>query len=115
MDSLPVVPASCSLDQAGLSTQLERYRAAGEGAEIIHQEKQRLVIRVSDQAPDVVIEALVAVERSCCPFLELDWQPLRRRLSIAVSRAENEPALEAIAYALGLGDSALRDERVSSR
>ena len=45
---------------------------------------------------------LVEVERRCCPFFAIDWDPERRRFSIGVSDAEHEPALDAIAYALGL-------------
>jgi len=107
MELLPMVPASCSLDQDGLSAQLERYRAAGAGAQIVEQDSRRLVIRVSDQASTAAIEQLVAVERGCCPFFELDWEPDARVLGVAVSRAEHEPALGAIAAALGLDNHSL--------
>jgi hypothetical protein len=43
------------------------------------------------------------------PFFELSWRPALRRLSVAVSRAAEEPALEAIAFALGLGALAPAD------
>jgi hypothetical protein len=57
-----------------------------------------------------------AVERKCCPFFTLDWEPERRRLTVAVSQAEHEhehePAPDAVAFALELsrivvGDPAL--------
>jgi hypothetical protein len=60
------------------------------------------VIRVPEQASAGMVEELVAVERSCCPFFELRWEPEERYLAIAVSRREHEPALGAIAQALGL-------------
>jgi hypothetical protein len=41
-------------------------------------------------------------ERECCPFFDLGWQPDIRRLTIAVSQAEDEPALDAVAFALAL-------------
>jgi hypothetical protein len=100
-----MVSASCSLDETGLSTQLSRYRAAGEGAEIIEKRARRLVIRVSGQTSDALIEELVAVERSCCPFFDLRWEPGTRDLTVAVARQEDEPALGAIGDALGLSDS----------
>jgi hypothetical protein len=53
-----------------------------------------------------VVKELVAVERRCCPFFDLSWEPEERLLSISVSRADDEPALDAIAYALGLSDAA---------
>jgi hypothetical protein len=53
-----------------------------------------------------VVDELVAVERRCCPFLDLRWDPNERRLSVAVSRAEHEPALDAITAALALSSAA---------
>ena len=82
--------------------QLERYRAAGDGAQLVAQDTRRLVIRVREDVPDPVIEELVAVEQGCCPFLDLGWEPKSRRLTVAVAREEHERALGAIAYALGL-------------
>jgi hypothetical protein len=102
-----MAPASCSLDQDGLDTQLERYRVAGIGAQVIEQRRRRLVIRVSGEARTDVIDALVAVERGCCPFFEVEWDPDERRLAVAVSRPEHEPALGAIAVALGLNSTSL--------
>ena len=46
-------------------------------------------------------EKLIAVERECCPFYELDYNPSARHLTIVVDQAEHEPALRAIAYSLG--------------
>jgi hypothetical protein len=102
MESLPMAPAACSLDDAELPGQLARYRAVGAGADLLQRSRQRLVIRVGDPVSDLGVEELIAVERHCCPFFELAWEQTRRRLSISVSRTEEEPALDAIAYALGL-------------
>jgi hypothetical protein len=49
-----------------------------------------------------LVEQAVAIERECCPFFALDWEAARRRLTVSVSHAEHEPALAAIAFALGL-------------
>jgi hypothetical protein len=105
MSLLPMLPASCSLDEAGLSAQLARYRAVGEGARIIDRDRRRVVLRLSELVPDDLIQELVAVERGCCPFFVLDWRPRERRLLVAVSAIDEEPALEASAYALGLGEA----------
>jgi arsenate reductase len=98
---LPMAP-SCSLDEAGLRQQLERYRRAGEGARVIEQSRRRLVAELDERADGKLVEEAVAVERECCPFYSLDWEPLRRRLTVSVSHAEHEPALDAIVFALGL-------------
>lgn len=99
-----MVPASCSLDQDGLGSQLERYRVAGNGAQVIERRSRRIVIRISAETPTAVIEELAAIERGCCPFFELDWDAGARRLAVAVSQDEHEPALAAIASALGLDE-----------
>ncbi len=96
---------ACSLDDEEMRAQLARYRAVGAGAELLQRSRQRLVIRVGDAASDLVVEELVAVERHCCPFFDLTWEQRRRRLSIAVSGPAEEPALDAIAYALGFSDA----------
>jgi hypothetical protein len=93
---------SCSLDEDGLRSQLERYRQAGVGARL-NQRTPRLVIVDLDERVDAqLVERIVAVERDCCPFFTLDWEPERRRLTVAVSRAEHEPALDAIVFALDI-------------
>lgn len=102
MDSLPVVPMSCSLDEAGLTQQVQRYRAAGAGATVTERTPNLIEIEVGG-AQDETIAELVAIERECCPFYRLDYDRRTRRLTIAVED-EYRPALEAVAYALGLSD-----------
>ena len=97
---LPLVP-SCDLDADGLSAQRERYREAGEGAVTLERSPRQLVVEISAQGASAVPE-LVEVERRCCPFFAIDWDPELRRLSIGVSEPGHEPALVAIAFALGL-------------
>jgi hypothetical protein len=105
MNSLPMAPGACSLEADDFRAQLARYRRAGQGADIVEQSPARLVVRVG-AISDVSVEELIAVERRCCPFFELNWEPTERQLSISVSRREDEAALEAIAHALGLRNAA---------
>lgn len=93
---------SCALDEGGLRLQVERYRRAGQGARLIGRTRRRLVVDFAEPASVKLIEEAVAVERECCPFFALDWEPTRRRLTVSVSHVEHEPALRAIAFALGL-------------
>lgn len=96
-----MAPASCALDQAGLEAQLERYRVVGASATSISRRPGSLAVHVGEQPAGELIEQLISVERACCPFFALSWDPAGRMLGIAVSTPEHEPALEAIAYALG--------------
>jgi hypothetical protein len=101
MDVLPMAP-SCALDEAGLHLQLERYRRAGHGARPVEQTRRRLVVDVDEHVDSKLVEEAVAVERECCSFFTLHWDAARRRLTVSVSHVEHEPALDAIAFALGL-------------
>ena len=101
MDPLPIAP-SCALDDAGRRLQLERYRRAGEGAQLIERTQRRLVVDLDAHTDNALVDETIAIERACCPFFELGWEPERQRLSVSVAQAEHEPALDAIAFALGL-------------
>jgi hypothetical protein len=100
------LPMACSLDEAALRSQLERYRTAGHDATIIERGPRRLIIGIGDQVPANVVDELVAVERECCPFFGLDWKPADRRLAVSVADSWHEPALEALASAFGLPEAA---------
>jgi hypothetical protein len=97
---------SCGLDGAELRLQLERYRQAGQNASLIERTPKRLVVQLDRHVSEELIERLLTVERSCCPFFTLAWGKGRRRLTVSVSHEEHVPALDAIARALGDGASA---------
>jgi hypothetical protein len=86
--------------------QLDRYRRFGVGARVIERSRRRVVIALPQNADRELVSETVAIERECCPFFAVGWDRHARRLSFAVSRAADEPALEAILFALGLADSA---------
>jgi hypothetical protein len=98
---LPMAP-SCALDEVALRSQLERYRQAGRNARLIERTPSRLVADLGDDVDTELVSAALAVERECCPFFALTWEPDRRRLTVAASDAAHEPALDAIAFAMGL-------------
>lgn len=99
--SLPMAP-SCALDAEGLRRQLDRYRQLGGGSSLLKRTSRELVVQLDERVQGQLVQQAIAIERECCPFFTLDWQPRSRRLSVSVSEAEHEPALEAIVYALGL-------------
>jgi hypothetical protein len=109
MDPLPMAP-SCTLDETGLRSQLERYRQVGLGARLVDRTPRSLVVDLDEQVDTQLVEETIAIERECCPFFTLDWEPERRRLTVAVSQAEHEPALAAIAFALDLKTPAQHTE-----
>ena len=106
MEALPTVPPTdCSLDAKGLETQLERYRRIGEGAELIDTAARGFAVRLRPGVPASDVEKLIAVERECCPFFDITWDPPQRRLAFVVPTEEDGPALDAIAHALELEEA----------
>ncbi len=97
-------PPSCALEPQGQLTQAERYRRAGAGASIVERTPRRVVVTLSDEVDVDLVDELVAVERRCCPFFTLDWAPRERRLAVSVASSEEAPAVDAIAFALGLDE-----------
>jgi hypothetical protein len=97
---------SCALDEAGLRLQFERYRHAGKGAYLVDRTSRRLVVELDRRVDASLVDAAIAVERECCPFFTLEWQSVTRQLTVSVPDAEHEPALDAIAFALDLGEVA---------
>jgi hypothetical protein len=93
---------SCALDESGLSSQLERYRQAGRNARLIERTPRSLVVHLDEDVDTELVAETIAVERECCPFFALVWEQDRRRLTVLVSQAAHEPALDAIAFALDL-------------
>ena len=99
--NLPMAP-SCALDESGLRSQLERYRQIGRDARLLERTPRRLVAHIGERIETALLTDAVSVERSCCPFFLIDWESGRRRLTISVSQATHEPALNALAFALDL-------------
>jgi hypothetical protein len=96
---------SCALNEAGLSKQYARYREVGVGARVLERRRRRLTVALDAQVDPKLVAELLAVERECCPFLELSWEQSAQRLTVVASHAQHEPALDAIAFALGLEGS----------
>lgn len=93
-------PTACSLDADELVEQLERYRAIARRAAAVEHEAGRVVVRFADDPPSSLIERTLEVERSCCPFFEIDYDPVTRRLAIGADDPDRRPSLDAIAHAL---------------
>ena len=93
---------SCGLDETGLRSQHARYGKAGAGARVVQRTQRRLVVDLDQKVDLKLVDELLAVERECCPFLELRWRPDARRLLVSVSQKRHEPVLDAIAFALNL-------------
>ena len=104
---LPLAPiAGCALDAEGVARQRARYRELGGHVVALRRRPARLTIELAPTAPRALVEEVIATERACCPFFSIALDPSGRRLTVAVSEDAHQPALHAIAFALGAeGDS----------
>ena len=92
--------AAWTLDAGGRAVQLERYRALARHAAEVEHEPGRVVVRFFDNPPTGLLERTLEVERGCCPFFDIEYEPVGRRLVIAVEDPNRDPDLDALAHAL---------------
>ncbi len=97
---LPIV-AGCGLDKDGLRTQLERYRSVATDSTPIARTHHRVAVTLASGVDETLVAQIVAVERSCCAFFTVGWDPESRRLEISITDDEHARALAAVALALG--------------
>ena len=86
---------ACSLGAAERAVQLERYRALGRHAAEVDHEPGRVVVRFFDDPPTRQLELALEVERGCCPFFDIQYEPAGRRLVIAVEDPDHDRDLDA--------------------
>jgi hypothetical protein len=100
VDGDPALLAECRLDLDGLRAQQDRYRQIGEHIERLERRPGRLDVWLDPAADPRLVEATVEVERGCCPFYAIDFNRGERRLSLSIGEPAQDPALDAIRYAL---------------
>ena len=92
---------SCALDEAGLHEQRARYTRIAPSVTRLEREPAVVVIEFDEGLDRAALDEVLAVERECCPFFLFDFDESERRLRTTVREAEQLPALDAIADALG--------------
>jgi hypothetical protein len=97
---LPMAPAGCALDDSGLGEQLDRYRRLGETAVSIQDGDAQLVITFGADVDIHLLRETIVIERGCCSFFALDYDPSARRLSIGIDDPARGDALRALLSAL---------------
>jgi hypothetical protein len=66
----------------------------------LERRPRRLLLQFAPDVDAALVEETLAIERRCCPFFRLEFEPSARRLEIGVDRAEQDPALDALRFAL---------------
>jgi SAM-dependent methyltransferase len=98
VEELPI--AECRLDLDGARSQRDRYRAIGAGITRLARQPRRLDAWLAPEADPALVAEAIEVERECCPFFEIAFDPAERRLSVGVADSSLESSLDAIGYAL---------------
>lgn len=93
---------SCGLDAEGMREQGARYAELGRHVTTSEREPQSLVVRFDDRVDHQLLRETVEVERGCCSFFDIGLDG--RTLRMTVADPAHDPALDAIAGALGLGN-----------
>jgi hypothetical protein len=97
----PTVPIQdCRLDALQLQAQLERYRRLGRHATSIQRQHGEVLVRFADDLPGGLLEQTLEVERRCCPFIHVAYDPRERRLIMTVENLEQHPKLDSLLDAL---------------
>jgi hypothetical protein len=99
-DPAPLPIADCRLDLSELRAQRERYRAIGRYLEQIERHPRRLEVRFIPHLDAALLREAIELERGCCPFFEIRHDPVEHRLSITVDDPAQDPALDALQFAL---------------
>jgi hypothetical protein len=95
-----MAPDGCTLDDSGLSEQLERYRRLGATAVTVQDSDAGLLITFGAGVDAGLVLETVTFERGCCSFFTLDYDPRARRLSIGIDDPARADALAALAAVL---------------
>ncbi|MBV9336752.1 MAG: hypothetical protein JO243_12775 [Solirubrobacterales bacterium] len=100
-DELPI--AECGLDLPGPAAQQERYGRLADSVTGMERRPGRLRVLFGTDVDPALVEATLAVERRCCAFFRLEFDARTRRLEIGVERPEQDPAIDALRFALSSG------------
>jgi hypothetical protein len=94
------LPLACSLDESGMAAQRARYAVVARHVRSLASGERSLRARLDESLDGAVLRELIDVERECCPFFEIAYDPSEHLLSVSVATDEHAPALQAIAHSL---------------
>lgn len=92
--------AECKLDLQGLREQRERYRKLATALEGTERAPGDLTARFSTVVDEGLLAETLAIERDCCEFFRIDYDPETRVLRVRVDDPQLDPALDGLRHAL---------------
>src|SRR5262245_37188634 len=94
---LPPAPAGCSLSEEELAAQRRRAERLGPFVTDVRRVGGRLDVDLTADVDRALLDELVATERRCCPFFDIDVAADGRRMTIGVHDEQDAGALDALA------------------
>lgn len=91
--------SSCSLDADGRAAQLARYAGLAPSVRSASRESLSLEVEFEPGYDRALLDELVAVERECCPFLDIEVGEASLRIS--VEQHDDTPMLDVFTDLLG--------------
>ena len=99
-DPRALVP-SCAIGDEELERQRRRQRLLALSVRGAERDGLAVTVEFTPGFDREALDALIAVERECCPFFAFEFEEARRRLTVSVRDEQHAPALDAIAALLG--------------
>ena len=104
MKSLPlIVPDGCTLSPAGLADQAGRAARLLPSVATVTRSEDELRVSFGPGVDRELVDELVATERGCCSFLEVDYDDSARLLRIGANDAQGREVVGRMAEFFGEG------------
>lgn len=100
---------SCALDESGVHEQRARYAHLAPSVTDLKREAEAVSVEFRESFDCRMLDQALEVERACCPFFQFELDEARRRLRITVREPDQLQALDAVAYAFGVGHRVSHD------
>jgi hypothetical protein len=90
----------CTLTDATVGPQLSRYRRLAAHVTRIERDTGEVRVELDERVPEALLADTLSVERECCGFLDLAYDPQSRSLKITVANVAHDPRLDSLAVLL---------------
>jgi hypothetical protein len=97
---LPLAIPECRLDAVALGPQIARYRRLASHVTRIERTVGEVSVQFDEHVPAGLLGHTVAVERECCTFVGIDYEPQSRTLRFTVANIAQDPRLDSLAALL---------------
>jgi hypothetical protein len=90
----------CTLTEATVGPQISRYSRLAEHVTRIKRSTGEVRVEFDERVPEALLSRTLSVERECCSFLNLAYDPGFRSLTITVRNTAHDPRLDSLAMLL---------------